>query len=170
MKMVARFWLQSLLLFSVFLLYNVVRESVAMDLEAFVSRRESYTGPTPCTGPLWSDSSPVGAVTTILRLTHLSITAKRGHGGRAPMVGRLLWVLLLVCGDVELNPGPRYPCTVCSLGVGNTQQAIKCDGCGQWCHAACGGMTEEEYDSYHWMDLTGCALDACSTSCHWTQM
>jgi len=56
-------------------------------------------------GPLWSDSSPVGAVTAILRLTHLSVTAKRGHGGQAPMVGRLLSVLLLVCGDNELNPG-----------------------------------------------------------------
>jgi len=102
-KMVAHFWLQSLLLFSVFLSHNVARESVVMDLEAFASRRESYTGPTPCTGPLWSDSSPMGAVTAILRLTQLSITTKRGHGGRAPMVG-------------------------------------------------------------------GCALDACSTRCHWTQM
>lgn len=133
MKMVARFWLQSLLLFSVFLSHNVVWES---DLEAFASHRESYTGPTSCTGPLWSDSSPVGAVIAILRLIHLSVTAKRGHGGRAPMVGRLLWVLLLVCGDIELNPGPRYPCTVCSLGVGNTQQAVECDGCGQ-CMVSC---------------------------------
>jgi len=38
-------------------------------------------------------------------------------------------VLLLLCGDISINPGPtKYPCTVCLKSV----KAVLCDSCQLW--------------------------------------
>ena len=39
-------------------------------------------------------------------------------------------LLLLLCGDIQANPGPvRYPCSVCKKSVKCNQKALLCDGC-----------------------------------------
>ena len=62
---------------------------------------------------------------------------------------RSLWImdcLLLLAGDVALNPGPScYPCTVCACSVGSNQRALCCDMCQRWTHATCGGVSAEQY-------------------------
>ena len=46
--------------------------------------------------------------------------------------------LLLLCGDVSLNPGPfKYPCTVCRKCVRSNQHALQFDRCQLWSHIAC---------------------------------
>ena len=60
-----------------------------------------------------------------------------------------IWIvncLLLLVGDVALNPGPSCPCTVCACLVGSNQFAISCDMCQHWTHATCGGLSVEQYD------------------------
>ena len=58
------------------------------------------------------------------------------------------WMLVL-SGDVELNPGPpsrwRYPCTVCSKPVQSNQRGVQCDMCDLWNHATCGSVERETY-------------------------
>ena len=56
--------------------------------------------------------------------------------------GAIVWnleaamVMLLMCsGDVERNPGPSYPCTVCHKVVGARQQGIECSKYERWTHA-----------------------------------
>ena len=45
----------------------------------------------------------------------------------------MLLLLLLLCGDNELNPGPvKYPCGVCQKAVKNNGKAICCDECDIW--------------------------------------
>ena len=57
-----------------------------------------------------------------------------------------LYMLLLVCGDISMNPGPvKNPCGFCSKPVGKTHRAIYCDGCFYWCHIKCAGITPDEY-------------------------
>ena len=53
--------------------------------------------------------------------------------------------LLLLAGDVEVNPGPkagvRHPCGVCSKAVRSNQKAILCEVCYCWLHVRCIGMS-----------------------------
>jgi len=72
--------------------------------------------------------------------------------------------LLLLSGDVELNPGPvyRFPCTVCSKPVKNNQRGVQCDRCDLWTHASCGGVgSREEYDQLS-MDNTEWLCPSCT--------
>ena len=61
-----------------------------------------------------------------------------------------LAVILLLCGDVEHNPGPKihYPCSICCLSVHWNQKALLCDLCNFWCHCKCSGITNETYSHY----------------------
>lgn len=57
-----------------------------------------------------------------------------------------IYLLLLVCGDISLNPGPvKNPCGFCWKPVAKTHRAIYCDGCFYWCHIKCAGITPDEY-------------------------
>ena len=57
----------------------------------------------------------------------------------------LLW-RLLICGDIELNPGPaRWPCVLCSEPVTSNQDGIECSSCRIWCHRKCDGLSLNEY-------------------------
>jgi len=62
----------------------------------------------------------------------------------------LLVVILLLCGDVERNPGPmtHYPCSICYLPVRRNQKALLCDLYELWCHCKCSGVNNEAYSFY----------------------
>ena len=55
-----------------------------------------------------------------------------------------LSALLIISGDLEVNPGPRtrtakpkYPCGICSRACTDKQDAIQCDTCDIWSHRKC---------------------------------
>ena len=51
--------------------------------------------------------------------------------------------LLLVSGDISLNPGPtRHPCAVCEKGV---RKGVLCSHCNLWVHQTCEGISNTEY-------------------------
>jgi len=57
-------------------------------------------------------------------------------------------MLLLLAGDVQLNPGPRnwkFPCGICEKPVKSNDKGIFCDVCQKWLHTRCIGMTDDEY-------------------------
>ena len=57
-----------------------------------------------------------------------------------PMIGSYVRLMLLLCGDVSLNPGPRNwkcPCGVCHKPVKSNQQGLQCDSCDTWSHLKC---------------------------------
>lgn len=47
-----------------------------------------------------------------------------------------LLLIALAC-DVELNPGPEYPCGMCNQKVSWSHQGVCCDSCDAWFHASC---------------------------------
>ena len=60
-----------------------------------------------------------------------------------------LWCLLLLSGDVALNPGPmKFPCVVCHFPVRSNQCALSCDDCGLWCHCRCCSVSRAQYQSF----------------------
>ena len=58
--------------------------------------------------------------------------------------------VLLLCGDVQSNPGPRqssiYPCAYCQLHVGWENSGINCDNCEIWFHRSCADLSTSEYN------------------------
>ncbi len=57
-------------------------------------------------------------------------------------------LLLLLSGQIELNPGPytpKYPCQICSLAVKWGQRGLACDNCDLWYHVSCMSMSSGEY-------------------------
>lgn len=56
-------------------------------------------------------------------------------------------ILLLLSGDVSLNPGPvKFPCGTCEKGVRRNQRAIQCDDCNLWFHLKCIDLLLTEYE------------------------
>lgn len=54
--------------------------------------------------------------------------------------------LLILSGDIEVNPGPiKFPCQNCAKPVKSNQKAIQCDFCDIWVHLKCTRLTTEEY-------------------------
>ena len=55
-------------------------------------------------------------------------------------------ILLLMCGDIESNPGPNtpqtYTCGICDRKVGWEDKGVACDNCNIWFHCSCTVMTE----------------------------
>ncbi len=66
------------------------------------------------------------------------------------MITTLLYLILLLCADIEMNPGPsRYHCGVCNCPVANNHRAVQCDDCDIYVDIKCDGMTSKEYDCFN---------------------
>ena len=58
----------------------------------------------------------------------------------------VIQVLLLLSGDISLNPGPaRYPCGLCEKPVHSNQHGLQCDDCNIWTHRTCLSMDKNKY-------------------------
>ncbi|WAR11335.1 hypothetical protein MAR_025515, partial [Mya arenaria] len=56
------------------------------------------------------------------------------------------WYLLVLAGDIALNPGPtKHPCGVCNRPVASSHRAVECEACYQWIHIKCANITPKEY-------------------------
>ena len=62
------------------------------------------------------------------------------------------FILLLLCGDIETNPGPIDQCPICETKVLDNHYAVLCDGCICWYHINCINMTKKEYERLARMD------------------
>ena len=82
----------------------------------------------------------------------------------------LLFSLLFLSGNVELNPGPtyKYPCGDCSRPCKCNQPAIQCDNCQVWYHKKCLQMNSKVYEALANSSLTWiccqCGLPSFSSS------
>ena len=84
----------------------------------------------------------------------------------------ILYLLILQCGDVEAQPGPRevkFPCGICSKNVGWNAKAIQCDGCDIWYHSKCTNISPKTFSLLRQSSLTWicakCGIPNVS-SCH----
>ena len=56
--------------------------------------------------------------------------------------------LLILCGDISLNPGPlRYPCEICGQAVRKTRRAIMCKECSVWFYQACSYIKDFNFET-----------------------
>jgi hypothetical protein len=87
------------------------------------------------------------------------IIATRGRG-RLDM--RLLILLLLLIGGIELNPGPQKLCPLCDRTGRKNSIKIKCGECKKWSHAVCLRLTENEKKTYRQRGYT-CYISGASS-------
>ena len=109
---------------------------------------------------------PLSAIFHIDRTAiSLCTRCKTNLRGRAALV---IALLIILSGDVELNPGPKnlkYPCSVCNNEVKKNQEALKCTECKKWSHRTCANISKEEYrklqsKKFVWI----CPTPSCSPS------
>eukprot|EP00111_Clytia_hemisphaerica_P010869 TCONS_00031794-protein len=90
----------------------------------------------------------------------------RYHPCKTKTSAILQQMLLIISGNVELNPGPsqklKYPCGECQKAV-SSGASIACDLCNQWFHLKCTNMDDQIYqchiqeENLEWL-CPGCAL------------
>ena len=53
----------------------------------------------------------------------------------------LIFLLLLMSGNVHLNPGPIFPCSVCAGNVTWRGKSVQCCACCKWVHLRCSQLS-----------------------------
>lgn len=65
------------------------------------------------------------------------------------MLPRLWTGILLLSGDIQLNPGPvKFPCGICRLAVATNHRALECESCETWFHIKCVSVSPSDYTRY----------------------
>ena len=51
--------------------------------------------------------------------------------------GTNLLILIILAGDIEMNPGPRFQCRTCKKYCKAAEKAVECEDCEKRVHASC---------------------------------
>ena len=81
----------------------------------------------------------VGRIAQSLAFTR-KIGNRRGSEGLRsfnPSKGTNLLILIILAGDIEMNPGPRFQCRTCKKYCKAAEKAVKCEDCEKRFHASC---------------------------------
>ena len=81
----------------------------------------------------------VGRIAQSLAFTR-KIGNRRGSEGLrsfSPSQGTNLMILIILAGDIEMNPGPRFQCRTCKKYCKAAEKAVKCEDCEKRFHASC---------------------------------
>ena len=81
----------------------------------------------------------VGGIAQSLAFTR-KIGNRRGSEGLRsfnPSQGTNLLILIILAGDIEMNPGPRFQCRTCKKYCKAAEKAVKCEDCEKRFHASC---------------------------------
>ena len=63
-----------------------------------------------------------------------------------------LALILILAGDIVLNPVHSDNCSVCDKQVLHSHPAIQCDDCKLWTHARCCDISDEVYQHFQCSD------------------
>ena len=58
--------------------------------------------------------------------------------------GTNLLILIVLAGDIEMNPGPRFQCRLCKKYCKAADQVVECADCEKRFHASCANLGKEE--------------------------
>ena len=65
------------------------------------------------------------------------------YSSHPPLI--LIFVLLLISGDIHPNLGPIDPCSVCSRRVTWGNRSVQCTNCSLWVHLSCSGLSPANF-------------------------
>ena len=61
-----------------------------------------------------------------------------------PSKGTNLFILIILAGDIEMNPGPRFQCGLCKKYYKASDRLIECEECEKRFHASCSNLGDDE--------------------------
>ena len=64
-----------------------------------------------------------------------------------PSKGTNLLTLIILAGDIEMNPGPRFLCRLCKKYCKAIDKFVTCNDCEKRFHATCANPSEKELSS-----------------------
>ena len=64
-----------------------------------------------------------------------------------PSKGTNLLTLIILAGEIEMNPGPRFLCRLCKKYCKATDKFVTCNDCEKRFHATCANSSEKELSS-----------------------
>ena len=104
----------------------------------------------PMRGHIWTaflnpiDRPPTSS--TFFRTTFLSPSfypKPLHYSSHSPLI--LIFMLLLISGDINPNPGPIDPCSVCSRRVTWGNISVQCTNCSLWVHLSCSSLSPADF-------------------------
>ena len=78
----------------------------------------------------------------------------------------LIFLLLLMSGNVHPNPGPIFPCSVCAGNVTCRDKSVQCRTCSKWVHLRCSQLSLSKFrtlDSSHSWSFPPCCVPTRNT-------
>ena len=70
--------------------------------------------------------------------------SSEGLHGFKPSNGTNLITLLILAGDIEMNPGPRFQCRLCKKYCKASDKVVECEDCEKCFHASCAKLGDNE--------------------------
>ena len=61
-----------------------------------------------------------------------------------PSKGTNLFILIILAGDIEMNPGPRFQCGLCKKYCKASDRLLECEECEKRFHASCSNLSDKE--------------------------
>ena len=58
--------------------------------------------------------------------------------------GTNLFILIILAGDIEMNPGPRFQCGLCKNYCKASDRLLECEECEKRFHASCSNLSDNE--------------------------
>ena len=101
----------------------------------------------PMRGHIWTaflnpiDCPPISS--TFFRTTPSFHPKPLHYSSHPPLI--LIFMLLLISGDIHPNPGPIDPCSVCSCRVIWGNRLVQCTNCSLWVHFSCSGLSPADF-------------------------
>ena len=59
-----------------------------------------------------------------------------------------LFILIILAGDIEMNPGPRFQCGLCKKHCKAPDRLLECEECEKRFHAACLNLGDNEHATH----------------------
>ena len=128
-----------LLLFSAFSLYTTVvqaRDSQATFVSHILQLRGNAYGISPC---------KIMCLASVFRHTRWRVPYKTS---RKLSLTYLSLLLVTLSSEIELNPGPSFPCGSCGIEVLDDDDAVSCDNCDYWYHIQCQNISTGTYETF----------------------
>ena len=61
-----------------------------------------------------------------------------------PSKGTNLFILIILTGDIEMNPGPRFQCGLCKKYCKASDKLLECEECEKRFHTSCSNLSDSE--------------------------
>ena len=61
-----------------------------------------------------------------------------------PSKGTILFILIILAGDIEMNPGPRFQCGLYKQYCKASDRLLECEACEKRFHASCSNLGDDE--------------------------